>query len=62
MPGAMPGNMSPEKMREFMQNLTPEQREAMRTMRGAGRPGQGRPGTAGADSAGATQRVVIQRQ
>lgn len=59
--GAMPGNMTPEQMREFMQNLTPEQREAMRS-RGAGRQGQGRPGAAGSDSAATTQRVVIQRQ
>ncbi len=59
--GAMPGNMTPEQMREFMQNLTPEQREAMRS-RGAGRQGQGRPGAAGTDSAATTQRVVIQRQ
>jgi hypothetical protein len=61
--GAMPGNMTPEQMREFMQNLTPEQREAMRTMRGgAGRQGQARPGASGSDSTAATQRVVIQRQ
>jgi hypothetical protein len=59
--GAMPGNMTPEQMREFMQNLTPEQREAMRS-RGAGRQGQGRPGATGSDSAATTQRVVIQRQ
>ena len=59
--GAMPGNMTPEQMREFMQNLTPEQREAMRT-RGSGRQGQGRPGAAGSDTATTTQRVVIQRQ
>jgi hypothetical protein len=61
--GAMPGNMTPEQMREFMQNLTPEQREAMRTMRsGSGRQGQVRPGTSGSDSTSTTQRVVIQRQ
>lgn len=36
----MPGNASPEQMRQFMENLTPEQREAMRG--GAGLPGQGR--------------------
>ena len=59
--GAMPGNMTPEQMREFMQNLTPEQREAMRT-RGSGRQGQVRPGAAGSDSTASTQRVVIQRQ
>lgn len=41
----MPENMTPEAMREFMQNLTPEQREAMRQTRGSGRQGQmqGRP-------------------
>ncbi|MDX9728580.1 MAG: efflux RND transporter periplasmic adaptor subunit [Bacteroidales bacterium] len=61
--GAMPGNMTPEQMREYMQNLTPEQREAMRTMRGgASRQGQARPGASGTDSTAATQRVVIQRQ
>jgi hypothetical protein len=59
--GAMPGNMTPEQMREFMQNLTPEQREAMRT-RGSGRQGQVRPGAPGSDSTASTQRVVIQRQ
>ncbi|MEZ4997193.1 MAG: hypothetical protein R2758_06935 [Bacteroidales bacterium] len=44
-PRMMPGNMTPEQMREMMQNLTPEQREAMRQQRGAGR--QGRDGQAG---------------
>lgn len=45
-PGAMPANMTPEQMREYFQNLTPEQREAMRQQRGAGGQGfgQGRPG------------------
>ncbi len=61
--GAMPGNMTPEQMREFMQNLTPEQREAMRTRRsGSGRQGQVRPGASGSDSTSTTQRAVIQRQ
>ena len=60
--GMMPGNMTPEQMREMMQNLTPEQREAMRQSRGAGRQGQTRPGGAGTDSTARTQRVVIQRQ
>ena len=50
-PGAMPANMTPEQMREYFQNLTPEQREAMRQQRGAGGGqggfGQGRPGGAG---------------
>jgi len=58
----MPGNMTPEQMREMMKNLTPEQREAMRQSRGAGRQGQMRPGGAGTDSTASTQRVVIQRQ
>lgn len=60
--GMMPGNMSPEQMREMMQNLTPEQREAMRQQRGAGRPGQAVPGGAPSDTTARTQRVVIQRQ
>ena len=53
----MPENMTPEKMREFMQNLTPEQREAMRQMRGSGRPGQmpGRP-AGGSDTTVRMQR------
>jgi multidrug efflux pump subunit AcrA (membrane-fusion protein) len=63
---ATPNAMDPEKMREFMQNLTPEQREAMRSMRGgsgAGRQG----GTAGSDSTRRrtqgtqTQRVQIKQ-
>jgi len=53
----MPENITPEKMREFMQNLTPEQREAMRQMRGSGRPGQmpGRP-AGGSDTTVRMQR------
>jgi len=43
MPGMMPG-MDPEKMKEFFENLTPEQREAMKKMRESGGMGQGRPG------------------
>ena len=63
----MPGNMSPEQMREFMQNLTPEQREAMRQQRGgAGRAGQGqmqgRPAGSGSDTAVRVQRVRTPNQ
>ena len=59
-------DMTPEQMREFMQNLTPEQREKMREMRGAGGPGaagtgQGRPGATRTDTA-ARQQVVIRKQ
>ena len=59
-------DMTPEQMREYMQNLTPEQREKMREMRstggpGAARHGQGRPGTARTDTA-ARQQVVIRKQ
>jgi len=63
-PGMMPGNMTPEQMREFMQNLTPEQREAMRQMRGAGRPGQmqGRPAGSGSDTTVRVQRVRTPNQ
>ncbi len=59
----MPENMTPEKMREFMQNLTPEQREAMRQMRGSGRPGQmqGRP-AGGSDTTVRMQRVRTPNQ
>ena len=66
--GGMPGNMTPEQMREFMQNLTPEQREAMRQQRGAGGqvpgqvPGQGRPGGTRPDTAATQQRVIIRNQ
>jgi len=53
-------------MREFMQNLTPEQREAMRQMRGAGGQGQARSqtgqGTTGTDTTARTQRVIIRNQ
>jgi len=60
----MPGNMTPEKMREFMENLTPEQREAMRQLRGAGRPGQmqGRPAGSGSDTTITVQRVRTPNQ
>jgi len=49
-----------------MQNLTPEQREKMREMRGTGGPGaagagQGRPGAARTDTA-ARRQVVIRNQ
>jgi hypothetical protein len=57
-------NMSPDQMREFFQNMTPEQREAMRQMRGAGgqRTGQGRPGMARTDTTAGQQQVVVRRQ
>jgi hypothetical protein len=60
----IPGNMTPEQMREFMQNLTLEQREEMRQMRGSGGPGTGqrRPGGSRTDSASGQQQVVIRRQ
>lgn len=62
--GANPGNMTPEQMRDYFQNLSPEEREAMRQQRGAaggqgmgqGRPqgtGEGMPGGARPDSASA---------
>lgn len=62
--GTMPANMTPEQMREYVQNLTPEQREAMRQMRGAGGQGsgQGRPGGARTDTTATQQRVVIRNQ
>jgi HlyD family secretion protein len=60
-PGMMPGNMTPEQMREYFQNLTPEQREAMRQQRGAGGQGmgQGRPGGARPDT---SIRVITPQQ
>jgi HlyD family secretion protein len=63
--GNMP-DMTPEQMREYMQNLTPEQREKMREMRvtggaGAAGTGQGRPGAARTDTA-ANQQVIIRKQ
>jgi predicted DNA binding protein len=68
----VPSNMTPEQMREYMQSLTPEQREAMRQMRGAGgqgmAPGTGtgarqvRPGGTRPDTATTQQRVVIRNQ
>jgi HlyD family secretion protein len=59
-------DMTPEQMQEFMKNLTPEQREKMREMRGAGGTGaagmrQGVPGAARTDTA-ARQQVVIRKQ
>lgn len=52
-PGMMPG-MDPEKMKEFFQNMTPEQREQFRKMREAGgmAPGMGQ---------GGRQRVMVRR-
>ena len=49
--------MTPEQMREYFQNLTPEQREAMRQQRGAGGQGfgQGRPGGTGQGTQGTGQ-------
>jgi len=60
-PQMMPGNMTPEQMREYFQNLTPEQREAMRQQRGAGGQGMGqrRPGGATADT---VVRVITREQ
>lgn len=62
--GMMPSEMSPEKMREFFQNLTPEQREAMRQMRNAGGPGMGqaRQGFRRPDSTARQQQVIVNRQ
>lgn len=59
--GVMPANMTPEQMREYVQNLTPEQREAMRQTRGAGGQGagQGRPGGTRTDTTATQQRVII---
>ncbi len=62
--GMIPANMTPEQMRAFMQNLTPEQREAMRQQRGAGGQGtgQGRPGGTRTDTTATQQRVIIRNQ
>jgi multidrug efflux pump subunit AcrA (membrane-fusion protein) len=62
--GMMPPNMTPEQMREYMQNLTPEQREAMRQMRSSGGQGmgQGRPAGNRTDTAARQQQVVIRQQ
>jgi HlyD family secretion protein len=57
-------DMTPEQMREYMQNLTPAQREEMRKMRGAGAPGMQQGGqrrTSGTDTA-ARQQVVIRNK
>jgi HlyD family secretion protein len=61
-PGMMPGNMTPDQMREYFQNLTPEQREAMRQQRAAGGQGlgQGRPGGTRPDTA--SVRVITPQQ
>lgn len=64
---ATPSSMDPEKMREFMQNLTPEQREAMRSMRGGTGAAGAQGGTAGSDSTrrrmqgSQTQRVQVKQ-
>ncbi len=59
MPAGMSPDMTPEQRRAFMQNLTPEQREAMRAMRGGTGTGQVRQqGAAGSDST-AKQNVVV---
>jgi multidrug efflux pump subunit AcrA (membrane-fusion protein) len=62
--GTMPANMTPEQMREYLQNLTPEQREAMRQMRGTGGQGmgQGRPAGTTTDTTATQRRVVIRNQ
>jgi hypothetical protein len=62
--GMIPANMTPEQMRAFMQNLTPEQREAMRQQRGAGGQGAGqaRPGGTRTDTTATQQRVIIRNQ
>lgn len=62
--GMMPPNMTPEQMREYMQNLTPEQREAMRAMRSPDGQGnvQRRPAGNRADTAARQQQVVIRQQ
>jgi len=57
-------DMTPEQMREYMQNLTPAQREEMRKMRNAGAPGMQQGGqrrTSGTDTA-ARQQVVIRNK
>jgi len=55
--------MTPEQMREYMQSLTPEQRESMRQQRGAAGTGmgQGRAGAAATDTT-ARQQVVIRNR
>jgi hypothetical protein len=56
-------NMTPEEMRAYMQNLTPEQREAMRQMRGGTGMGQGRQqGAAGGDTTSRQRTVVVRTQ
>ncbi len=59
----MPANMTPEQMRQYMQSLTPEQRESMRQIRGAGGTGSGQ-GRAGAATSDTTvrQQVVIRNR
>lgn len=55
-------DMTPEQMREYMQSLTPEQREAMRAMRGGAGAGQGRPAGAARSDTSSTQQTVVVRQ
>ncbi len=59
----IPANMTPEQMREYIQNLTPEQRESIRQQRGAAGTGmgQGRAGAAASDTS-ARQQVVIRNR
>ena len=56
-------DMTPEQMREAIKNLTPEQREEMRKMRGTGGSGmgQGRPGGTRPDTA-VRQQVIIRNK
>lgn len=60
----MRSNMTPDQMRQFFQNMTPEQRDAMRQMRGTRGQGagQGRPGATRTDTTAARQQVVVRRQ
>ncbi len=62
--GMMPPNMTPEQMREYMQNLTPEQREAMRQMRSSGGQVNVQRRSAGSrtDTTAGQQQVVIRQQ
>jgi multidrug efflux pump subunit AcrA (membrane-fusion protein) len=54
-------DMTPEQMREFMKNLTPEQREEMRKTRGAGTPGTGQGQRSATRTDTAARRQVIIR-
>lgn len=56
-------DMTPEQMRAYMESLTPEQREAMRAMRGGAGAGQGRQsGAARSDTSSTRQTVVVRQQ